>query len=66
MSTILFIFYCFVLADVFGTLEALMKIIKAYNDNRCPLDLVDAGVGAVSADDLEIAQMFGGKKQESS
>ncbi|CAF2356413.1 unnamed protein product [Rotaria sp. Silwood2] len=44
--------------DVFGTLEALTKIINMYNDTRCPLDLIDASVGSVNDDDIETAQLF--------
>ena len=48
------------LADVFGTLEALTKIINMYNDTRCPLDVIDAAVGPVNEDDIEAAQLFNG------
>ncbi|CAF1320627.1 unnamed protein product [Rotaria sordida] len=44
--------------DVFGTLEALTKIINMYNDTRCPLDVVDTSVGPVNDDDIEAAQLF--------
>lgn len=47
-------------ADVFGTLEALTKIINMYNDSRCPLDVVDAAVGPITEEDVDIAQMFNG------
>ncbi|CAF0792228.1 unnamed protein product [Rotaria sp. Silwood1] len=45
-------------ADVFGTLEALTKIINMHNDTRCPLDVIDASVGPVNDDDIEAAQLF--------
>ncbi len=45
---------------MFGTLEALTKIINMYNDTRCPLDLIDAAVGPVNEDDLEAAKLFNG------
>lgn len=48
------------IADVFGTLEALTKIINMYNDTRCPLDVVDTGVGPINEDDLEAAELFNG------
>ncbi|CAF4007629.1 unnamed protein product [Rotaria magnacalcarata] len=44
--------------DVFGTLEALTNIVNMYNDTRCPLDVVDASVGAINDDDLEAAKLF--------
>ncbi|CAF1685209.1 unnamed protein product, partial [Adineta ricciae] len=44
--------------DVYGTLEALTKIINMYNDTRCPLDVIDAAVGPVNEDDIEAAQLF--------
>ncbi|CAF3568500.1 unnamed protein product [Rotaria socialis] len=44
--------------DVFGSLEALTNIVNMYNDTRCPLDVVDASVGAVNDDDLEAAKLF--------
>ncbi|CAF3332846.1 unnamed protein product [Rotaria sp. Silwood1] len=44
--------------DVFGTLEALTKIINMHNDTRCPLDVIDASVGPVNDDDIEAAQLF--------
>lgn len=31
-----------------------------YNDTRCPLDVIDAGVGPVNEDDLEVAELFNG------
>ena len=49
-----------IVADVFGTLEALTKIINMYNDTRCPLDVIDTGVGPVNEDDLEAAELFNG------
>lgn len=49
-----------ILADVFGTLEALTNIINMYNDSRCPLDMVEAAVGPVNEDDIEVAQLFNG------
>lgn len=49
-----------ILADVFGTLEALTKIINLYKDTRCPLDVVSTGVGPVNEDDLEAAELFNG------
>ncbi len=48
------------IGDVFGTLEALTKIINMYNDTRCPLDVIDAAVGPVNEDDLEAAELFNG------
>ena len=50
-------------ADVFGTLEALTKIINMYNDSRCPLDIVEAAVGPVTEEDVDIAQMFNGTRE---
>lgn len=31
-----------------------------YNDTRCPLDVVEAAVGPITEDDLEVAQLFNG------
>jgi len=31
-----------------------------YNDTRCPLDVIDAAVGPVNGDDLEVAELFNG------
>ena len=52
--------YYLYVADVFGTLEALTNIINMYNDTRCPLDVIDAAVGPVNEDDLEVAELFNG------
>jgi hypothetical protein len=41
-------------------LEALTNIINMYNDTRCPLDVIDAAVGPVNGDDLEVAELFNG------
>lgn len=49
-----------IVADVFGTLEALTNIINMYNDTRCPLDVIDTAVGPVNEDDVEAAQLFNG------
>lgn len=48
------------IADVFGTLEALTNILNMYNDTRCPLDVIDTGVGPINDDDLEAAELFNG------
>lgn len=32
-----------------------------YNDTRCPLDVIDTGVGPINDDDLEAAELFNGK-----
>ena len=31
-----------------------------YNDTRCPLDVIDAGVGPITDDDVDAAQLFNG------
>ncbi|CAF1522794.1 unnamed protein product, partial [Didymodactylos carnosus] len=46
-------------SDVYGTLEALMNIINKYRDMRCPLDIVNTGVGPINDEDLEEASLFG-------
>lgn len=49
-----------VIADVEGSLEALVDIIETYNSPLCKLDVVHFDVGAVSKNDIELAESFDG------
>lgn len=47
-------------ADVDGTLEAILDTLSTYNSSLCKLDLVNFGVGAVTENDVELAETFNG------
>ncbi|XP_050685340.1 translation initiation factor IF-2, mitochondrial-like [Leptidea sinapis] len=44
--------------DVDGSVEAILDILETYDDERVKLDLVHFGVGAVTPNDVEIAEAF--------
>lgn len=45
-------------ADVDGTLEAIVDVLATYHSENCKLDIVNFGVGAVSQNDIELAELF--------
>ncbi|XP_060537272.1 translation initiation factor IF-2, mitochondrial isoform X2 [Cylas formicarius] len=45
-------------SDVDGTLEAILEILDTYESDECKLDIVHYGVGAISQNELELAQTF--------
>ncbi|XP_044264205.1 translation initiation factor IF-2, mitochondrial [Tribolium madens] len=47
-------------SDVDGTLEAILNTLDTYDSPECKMDLVHYGVGAVSENDVELAQAFRG------
>lgn len=47
-------------ADVDGTLEAILDTLSTYNSSLCKLDLVNFGVGAVTENDVDLAETFNG------
>jgi translation initiation factor IF-2 len=47
-------------SDVDGTLEAVLDTLDTYNSPECKMDLIHYGVGAVSENDIELAQTFNG------
>ncbi|CAH1983017.1 unnamed protein product [Acanthoscelides obtectus] len=47
-------------ADVDGSLEAILDVLDTYDSSICKLDLVHYGVGPVTENDLEMAEMFQG------
>lgn len=47
-------------ADVDGTLEAILDTLDTYDSPQCKMDLVHYGVGAVTENDVEMAEAFGG------
>lgn len=47
-------------ADVDGTLEAILDTLSTYTSQLCKLDLVHFGVGAVTENDVELAETFNG------
>lgn len=47
-------------SDVDGTLEAILNTLDSYDSPECKMDLVHYGVGAISENDVELAQTFKG------
>lgn len=47
-------------ADVDGTLEAILNTLDTYDSEQCKLDLVHYGVGAITENDIELAETFNG------
>lgn len=44
--------------DVDGTLEAIVDVLSTYHSEKCRLDIVNFGVGAVTQNDIELAEIF--------
>ncbi|XP_034938627.1 translation initiation factor IF-2, mitochondrial [Chelonus insularis] len=48
-------------ADVLGSVEAILEALETYEDeNRCHLDVIHYGIGPVSENDVEMAEVFNG------
>lgn len=47
-------------ADVDGTLEAILDTLDTYDSEMCKMELVHYGVGAVTENDVELAETFKG------
>lgn len=45
-------------SDVDGTLEAIVDVLSTYNSEKCKLDIVSVGIGAVTETDVELAELF--------
>lgn len=44
--------------DVDGTVEAILDTLATYNSSQCDLDIVQEGVGAITPNDIEMAEAF--------
>lgn len=44
--------------DVDGSVEALLDVLDTYHSDRCTLDLIHYGVGAVTEGDVKLAEPF--------
>lgn len=49
------------IGDVNGSVEAILNTLVTYSSQRCRLDLIHHGIGEVTLNDVETAQLFNGK-----
>lgn len=48
--------------DVGGSVEAILDVLDTYSDEqRCRLNLIHYGVGNVTENDVELAEVFNGE-----
>lgn len=56
-------FRSFSLADVDGSLDALLDVLKTYDsDDQCQLKIIDSGVGPITENDIIRAELFDGTR----
>nr|XP_024658507.1 translation initiation factor IF-2, mitochondrial isoform X2 [Maylandia zebra] len=46
--------------DVDGSVEAILNILDSYDAQQCELEVVHFGIGDISENDVNMAEMFGG------
>ena len=54
--------FCFLfIGDVNGSVEAILNTLVTYSSRKCRLDLIHHGIGEVTLNDVETAQLFNGR-----